>query len=289
MTMNIEFKTSVQNAIINKIQLSGSQNEAARQLGISPAHCKSIREGDFDKVSDKLLRQLAIKLKLTMEHEWQISKETKAFKFLNAVATDSQIRGLRQIVIGTWGSGKSSTLKEYSKATPNVFYIECESYFTKKVFLQELIDVMGVEDVGFTQAELIRKVIKALNKLDRPLLIIDEAGELEDPAFKQIKAISNKTTAGIIVAGTHSLQKRIEKRVRLQKETFGEFWDRFGQRFLEMPKPSKEDIISVCHANGVTDPQEIDNAAKFTLNISYRALQRVLKTMEFKKLNEPAL
>jgi hypothetical protein len=163
--------------------------------------------------------------------------------------------------------------------------MECENFYTKKVFLSELKKALGLPDMGEKMADSSWRIIDFLNKKVKPLLIIDEAGELEDAAFKLIKAYSNKTKAAIIVAGTLSLQNKIEKRLKKQKETYGEFFDRFGARFLMMPQVDENSILEVCKENGINDQQRIDYMVNQGRNKSYRLLKRLIATQEYIEKN----
>jgi AAA domain-containing protein len=270
-------KEKIQAAVIDKIAVTGSQNKAAGALGISPAHLINIRDGKFDLVSEKMLNELQNKLNLT-RNGWQISIKTTAFKRVTRICEDSQLKGRRQIIIGRWGAGKSETLKNFHNSNKEVFYIECEEYWTMKEFLKNMMVQLSIADYNYTAVMMTNKIISQLNKRQNPLLIIDEAGELTDRAFKIIKALSNKTNAGILVAGTHALKNKIDRKVEQNKETFGEFFDRFGGRYLTIETPSKADIKETCAMNGITDSIGQMHILKYATGLSYRALKTVINT-----------
>lgn len=268
-------KTEIQKAIERKISIVNSQNKVAKQLGISPAHLKSVREGDFRKVSDTMLNKLAQQLNLNLFAHWQ-KAETRNFLRVQNICKHTQQQGLSRAISFAPGSGKTFALKDYAERTKNVFYVECEEYWSKKVFLRELRKVIGLDDTSMGIADMVEGIIEQLGRADHPLVIIDEADKLKDGVLNLYKTFYNKTSAGFILAGTPHFRHRVEKGVRLNRMGFAEIHSRLGGEFLRLYPIANSDIESVCKANGVDDHAQIQHVID-TIQRDFRQIKAAIE------------
>lgn len=269
----------VRQAVLEKISLAGSLNQAAKELGISPSHIINIREASQGKVSDKTINMLIGRLNIQIG--WQLA-ETDNFKRVYSLCRFSQINRVSRALLARPGSGKSFALKQYAATNANVYYIECEEYHKKKYFLQELAETMGINTAGLTQVELTMRVISHLNRNENSLLIIDEAGELTDPVLKLFKTFHNKANAAIILSGTPSFEKRIDRGIRLSKVTIEEIFSRFGREYLRLKTIDEKAIRQIAEANGIHETNDVNSI----INTANDDLRRVKTAIEAIKLHK---
>jgi DNA transposition AAA+ family ATPase len=249
-------KNTIVEAVRRRIDVVGSQNTVARQLGISAAHLKSIREGDLDKVADKTLNKIA--RMLNVQERWQ-QAETRNYTRVMNLCKHTQSLGLSRAISFAPGTGKTYALRAYADVTTNAFYIECEEYWSKKVFLRELRRAIGLDDAPMGIAEMVEGIMDELKKIDHALVIIDEADKLKDSVLNLFKTLYNKTSAGFVLAGTPHFRHRVEKGVRLNKMGFAEIHSRIGGNFIRLYPISDDDVRLICQSNGVDDPSAVEH------------------------------
>lgn len=256
-------KQLIKQKVADKIAtLQISANIASKQIGISGATLNNvINETWLTKPelspSDGMWRKLAIWA--GMRDGWNTAV-TNSYKRIFALCNKCQKEQISRPISSVPGSGKSHPLKEYAQSYPNVYYIECEEYYTKKVFLNMLRQKMGLIDTGYETGmsihEMVTEIIDHLNSLANPLVIIDEADKLKDGVINFFKTFYNKTNAGYVLSGAPYFQKRILKGVRLQKQSYQEIFSRLGGEFLSLGEIDKDSIEQICEANGLTSSED---------------------------------
>lgn len=256
---------NIRTALISTIETRGmSQSEVARKLGVSAALINNIiNSRDLkDKrlaVSDDLWRKIAAFCGVS---GWNTA-DTRDYKRITTLCSVCQHESRSRAISFAPGSGKSYALKAYASTHKNVYYIECDEYWSKKDFLRELRLQMGMVDAGLSISEMVGSIIEFLNRDESPLVIIDEADKLKDPVLNFFKTLYNKTTCGFVLCGAPYFSKRILKGVRLQKQTYQEIYSRLGGEFFGMKGLNAEDIRKVCTANGIDDDNDVSLIANY--------------------------
>ncbi|MPM08729.1 hypothetical protein SDC9_55043 [bioreactor metagenome] len=245
-----------------------TQSETARRLGVSAALINNIVNGRDKtdpklKISDDLWRKIAAFCGVS---GWNTA-ETRDYKRIYALCVKCQQNSTSRAISFAPGSGKSHALKSYAGTHNNVYYIECDEYWSKKDFLRELRQQMGLVESGLSITEMVSSIIEYLNRTEMPLVIIDEADKLKDPVLNFFKTFYNKTTCGFVLCGAPYFQKRIMKGVRLQKQSYQEIYSRLGGEFFDMMGLNKEDIRKVCVANGISDDNDISMIANSSVAV----------------------
>ena len=234
----------------------GSQNKAAKSLGISTATVSKMLSGDWDTISDEMWRALAAQLGHDTS-KWQIV-QTQAWKRMTFLMESAQADALVLAITGFAGCGKTEAIKSYAGSHRNVYHLMCSEYWNRPTFMQKLSKAMGLT-CGGTQAEQMDNIIEALNRADAPLIILDEADKLRDQVLYFFITLYNQLegNCGIVMCATEYLKKRIEKGVRTSKKGYEEIYSRIGRKFVQLQVINAEDIAQVCMANGVTDTATI--------------------------------
>ena len=260
-------KETITQEVDRQIKIAGSQNQLARQLGISASHLINIRNGNFDLVSETMVRKVVSQLKMNLFQGWQMADIRNYTRILN-ICHHAKENSISRAIAFAPGTGKTYTLKSFSVNLSNVYYVECEEYWTKKVFLSELRKVMGIDDGPMSIADQVDAIVEFLNQQKRPLVLIDEADKLKDSVLNLYKTMYNKASSGFVLAGTPYFKHRIDKGVRLNRMGFAEIFSRIGGEFVSLYPINSEDITKICQVNGVQDTidiQEIINESKADL------------------------
>jgi len=284
--MQLINKEQIRQKLAEKIQrLNISNNYAAKQMRISGATLTHVLNDTWKSkpelsLSEQMWRQIASWV--GVNSGWQTA-ETPDYKKIHSVCRICQTRSLSKAISAAPGTGKTYALKEFAASFPEVYYIECDEYWTKRVFLNALREAMGLIDSNYEGGsiyDMVDDIIKFLNKKQLPLVIIDEFDKLKDPVMNFFKTFYNKTHSAFVLAGAPYFQKRIIKGARLQKQTYQEIFSRIGSEFVGLNGVNDDTVALVCSANDITDPEQ----KQMVINRAAADLRRVKAEIDHLKI-----
>ena len=235
-----------------------SQNKAANSLkGVSPATISQMINSNWNLIKDEMWRNVAAQIGYT-ETEW-IGVETRDYKILTSILADAQLNSQVFAITGNSGTGKTFAIKQYESNNKRVHTLCCAEYWNKKMFMQELLAVMGRDYAGLTIGEMMYEAVSELKRQDNPLIILDEADKLPDQVLYFFITLYNQLEdqAGIVLCATNYLEKRIRRGVKLNKKGYNEIYSRIGRKCIELKGLSANDISAVCQAHGVIENKKI--------------------------------
>lgn len=251
-------KTRIKEELERFVGVKGSQNKAANALaGVSPATVSQIVNGNWELISDEMWRSIGAQLKVR-DKNWNIV-ETNNYKDLMQLFAYSQDESLVMAVTGDAGSGKTATAKAYQQRNGNVFVLCCNEFWNRKLFMQELLKEMGRNPAGDTVGEMMADIVSSLKKMERPIIIMDEADKLSDQVFYFFITLYNQLEdqCGIILMATDFFEKKVRRGLRLNKKGYKEIYSRIGRKFVSLQSLTQQDIAEVCMANGLEGKQDI--------------------------------
>lgn len=241
-------------------EIKGGQNKAANALrGVSSATISQALHENWDLISDEMWRTIASQVGYD-PRSWVVV-QTRGYKRMYGLLQDAQDNALVFAVTGDAGCGKSEAVKSYAAGNRNVYNLSCSEYWNRKQFMVELLQCMGIDATGGTVPEMMSDVILALKKKENPLVVLDEADKLSDQVLYFFISLYNKLEdhVGIILCATDFLEKRIKKGVRTNRKGYKEIYSRVGRRFIPIQVVNSEDVAAVCIANGIADPDAIND------------------------------
>ncbi len=233
-----------------------SQNQLAEKMGISPAQFINIRTPKkWHLVSEKMWQRAAVFF--SMQTDWKIL-EVKNYQKVMFASSEAKKHSRFIAIAGRSGYGKTTALKAYARNTKNVFYVLSKDIMSRKGFFRAVAKVLGVEVHGNIEM-LLENIITKLNSLESPLLIIDDAGKLNDGNYRNIQLLYDETEkkAGIVIAGTLHLKEYINKMVFKGKYGFDELSRRVN-KWVTLEEPTKKEIEAVATNNGISDNDSIN-------------------------------
>ena len=232
-------KQAIAARLKNYCDQKGSQNKAAKSLGISSATVSKVLANDWETISDDMWR---------------------TYDRMTFLLTQAQEESLVLGVIGFAGCGKTEAIKNYTAGHRDVYHLCCSEYWTMRTFIGKLSKCLGMDIAGST-SEQMEAIVERLQAVDTPLIVLDEADKLKDPVLYFFISLYNQLEGqcGIMLCATDYLQKRIERGLRFGRKGYEEIHSRIGRRFIKLDVINEGDIVAVCKANGVTDSQTIKN------------------------------
>lgn len=235
-----------------------SQNKASKTLrGVSPATISQLLNRKWELIADEMWRNIASQIGYS-SNEW-VAVETGDFKFLWAVLDNVRQNSTVFAITGEAGTGKTFCLRQYVESNKRAYLIQCNEFWNRKTFMQELLSSMGRSYSGYTVNDMMSEVVRSLKTQQNPLIILDEADKLSDQVLYFFITLYNQLEdhCAIVLCATDHLEKRIKRGLKLGKKGYKEIYSRIGRKFVELEGLSASDVTAVCVANGITDKERI--------------------------------
>mgnify|MGYP003087876672 CR=1 FL=1 len=233
----MELTNEVKSKIIEGIKADRpnykSNAKHAIALGISTPVYSSLMKGKTDKQLSEaswysVARRLGVNLR--PEQEWH-AVVTATYEYITNQLLICQEQSVAGIICDIPNIGKTFTAKLYAKTHPHVAYIDCSQCKTKRHFIKTIAREIGISTNG-TYQDMYTALVEAIKVLDNPLVILDEAGDLQNEAFVELKALFNATehACGWFLLGADGLKARIKRSIEFQKIGWSEILSRYGER-----------------------------------------------------------
>jgi hypothetical protein len=230
-----EFKEKVVAALLDRRKYyDGSDAAFAKSLSMNPAIYARIKAGERHQIMAEarwlsLGRALAVQ---TSERRWNMAR-TAVFNLLEEEIMFCKEYSKGRIFADDCGIGKTYTAKYLSRTVKNCFYLDGSQYKTKNEFIRGLAKAVGVGDTGRLADLKADTKYYLQNVLEKPIVIIDEAGDLSDGAFMELKEFWNATDGccGWFLMGADGLREKMERGIRNRKVGFAEMFSRHSERY----------------------------------------------------------
>ena len=210
-----------------------SDAKHAASLGISTSVYSAIKNGQTDKaLSDanwiSIARRLGVGLRADME--WKVAK-TATFEYITAQLEFSQQSSLSAILCDIPNIGKTFTARYYVQNHKNAVYIDCSQVKTKLKLVRKIAAEFGVDAKG-KYSDVYEDLTYYLRSIENPLIILDEAGDLQYEAFLELKALWNATerSCAWYMMGADGLKEKINRSIECKKVGYTGMLSRYGDR-----------------------------------------------------------
>lgn len=221
-----------------------SDAKHATSLGISTSVYSMVKQGVLDKaLSDANWVRIARRLGVNLRHEieWKPAN-TFTFLFIQKQLELAQLSSLSMILCDEPNIGKTYSAKYYIGCHENAVYIDCSQVKTKRRLIRKIATEFGTDNKG-TYSDVYEDLVYYLRTLNSPLIILDEAGDLQYEAFLELKALWNATEhcCGWYMMGADGLKEKINRSIDCKKVGYTEMLSRYGDRFSKVtPDDGKE-------------------------------------------------
>jgi DNA transposition AAA+ family ATPase len=229
----------------SRTNFEGSDAKFAVSLGINGAQYNRIKNGELERVlSDANWISLARRLEVSLNNlpEWKTAK-TPVFDFITEQLSFCQNQGTSRLLCDVADIGKTYTAKVYVKSNKNAVYVDCSQVKSKNNMVRFIAKEFGVGNNG-RYADVYANLVFYLHQLPNPLIILDEAGDLEFSAFLELKALWNATErcCGWYMMGADGLKEKIRRSIDCKKVGYTEIFSRYGGRYQKASPESAEEI-----------------------------------------------
>lgn len=211
-----------------------SDAKHAKALDMSVSVYALLKRGATEKtLADanwiRIARRLQVNLKDTVD--WKAAK-TDTFMYVNAQLELAQTSGLSMILCDLPNIGKTFSAKYYVQGHKNAVYIDCSQVKTKSRLVRKISEEFGVGGKG-GYVGVYEDLVYYLRSIDNPLIILDEAGDLQYEAFLELKALWNATErcCGWYMMGADGLKEKINRSIDCKKVGYTEMLSRYGGKY----------------------------------------------------------
>ena len=266
-------KTKIQIEVA-RLSRKDSQAQVAKRAKVSTATISQVLNNNWELIRDEMWRKIAINLHI---QEYWNTAEIENLKIITNLCLLAQKQALSICFSHNAGTGKTHSFREYSSSYKNVIHGECGTYWTTKIYIQQLCLQAGIDSEG-KKAELIERFIDHVKSLHKPLIIIDQFDKLKDSSVDLFIDFYNELlgNCGFALSGVPALEKRILRGRQNKKSGYDEIYSRINRKFIKLEPISEHDVEAICMANGVQD----EDAIYSIYNIADGDLRIVKKEVE---------
>ncbi len=239
-----ETKKRILDAIVSNRTNYPSDAKHAASLGITTSVYSAVKNGQTEKVlSDANWVTIARRLGVSLrgEIEWKPAR-TATFTFITGQLEFCQGSGLSAILCDLPNIGKTFTARYYVKSHRNAIYVDCSQVKTKLKLIRKIAGEFGVGSNG-RYSDVYDDLVYYLRSIETPLIILDEAGDLQYEAFLELKALWNATErcCAWYMMGADGLKEKINRSIECRKVGYTEMLSRYGDRYSRVtPDDGKE-------------------------------------------------
>jgi hypothetical protein len=244
MNLTNEFKIKVRSAILEKRQnYGGSDADFSKSLSINNAVFSRLKKGEIDKIlSDTAWITIGRLLQVKVyEDNWKVAR-TAVYTEIEDNLNFCKELSRSMVLVDDCGIGKTFCTKHIIRKMRNTFYVDCSQAKSKQQFIKLLAKTIGIDNLG-KYNEILENVKYYITTLEKPLIILDEAGDLQYDAFLELKGIWNGTdgVCGWYMMGADGLRKKITRGLSAQKVGYAEIFSRFSDEFIKLVPNGKAD------------------------------------------------
>ena len=257
-------------------------------LGISSAQLSRIKSGDIENVlAPGKWINIARKLDVQLNNSFQLKPaQTDVFKFINGQLESCQVSNLSGMLCDAADIGKTYAARYYARSHKFAIYIDCSQTKSKQKLIRTMAKELGLSNNG-RYVDVYEDLVFYLKSIPNPLVILDEAGDLDYSAFLELKALWNATeyACGWYMMGADGLKAKIERNLNLKTVGYTELFSRYGSRYQKVIPEGKDaaddfvrqQIAAIAKMNGANNIQEIYAKSGGSLRRIYHEIQKMKK------------
>jgi transcriptional regulator with XRE-family HTH domain len=261
--MDIKGKSKIVEAIRSRRgNFSGSDAKFAVSLGISGSQYSRIMSGDTERVlSDANWLSIAQKLGVVLNDApvWNIAR-TPVYEYITTQLEICRTTSSSLLLCDCCDIGKTAIAAHYCRTKSNAIYVECSQAKTKGKFIKHIANEFGISSGSYS--DIYDELVFYIKTIPHPIIILDEAGDLNYSAFLELKALWNATEhyCGWYMMGADGLEYKIQREIGLKKVGYAEIFSRYGGAYQKiMPATESEtkqfrDLIVSIIAKSNADP-----------------------------------
>lgn len=251
---NLPEKAEIKKAVNDYCKERGlSKSSFAFKCGISDATITALMKDRWETLSKEMC--LRIWNFMNCDKFNDLYQNTDFVSTIKACDMARKYRFMVGVTADT-GMGKTTALRTYARQK-NVFYVSYDKTMNASQFFVSLLRELALPFTS-TLNDMMTFAVDKLNRLETPLLIIDEAGKLTHAMILYLQVLRDRTcgNCGIVLAGMPYFKANLQKNAAREKEGYAEFLRRINIWHSFVGLQPKE-VEEVCSLHGITDKDKI--------------------------------
>ncbi|WP_053404969.1 AAA family ATPase [Persicobacter sp. CCB-QB2] len=243
-----EYRKKVLAAILeDRERFDGTDTDYARRIGVNNSVFSSLKKGEIEgKLASEKWLSIGKILDVHLgQRNWKAVR-TEVFEQIQEDVDYCQLHSRSMLFVDDCAIGKTFAAKYLSRSRRNCFYMDASQCKRKISFIRTMARTLGLESTG--RVDDVKQTVKYYlssylgGMEDKPLIIIDEAGDLEYSAFLELKELWNATEhrCGWYMIGADGLRRKITRGIDAEKVGFREIFSRFGNSYSKAVPVGKE-------------------------------------------------
>lgn len=238
-----EFKEKVRVSLKDDLKNHYSAKKMAVSLGLNPSQLSRFLNGELDNViSDANLISIARKYDIQLREEltWKTAI-TPVYTYIYTQLTACKEASLSGLLCDVADIGKTHTARCFAKNNKSTVFIDCSQVKTKQKLIRKIAKELGINHHG-KYSDVYSDLVFYLRSIPNPMVILDEAGDLDYPAFLELKALWNATEGccGWFMMGADGLKTKIDSNLGRKKVGYAEIFSRYGNNYQKISPDGKE-------------------------------------------------
>ena len=219
----------------------GSDRAFARMNGIHPSSWSRLKTGELEVISKDEWKRIGQLYNLIENENWKTAR-TLVYSAMEDSFQKCQDYSKSMVMADDCGIGKSYCARILVRKMKNAFYVDCSQCETAQLFIRTLARTIGVDSNG-RFADVRERLRFGLIKMNKPLIVLDDAGYLRNSAFIEIIGLWNASEGkcGWYMIGDDSLEFKIQRGLSNKRIGYRAIFNRFSEEYIHLIPPGKED------------------------------------------------
>lgn len=251
MEITNNYKNRVLSALFEaRNNYTGSDNAFSKTVGLNVSVFNRIKKGESTDglISPAKWLSMGRILDVKVNDKNWITARTEVFNKIERDILACKNNSTALIMVDECGIGKTYSARQIVKTIKNAFYVDCSQGKTKQQFIRLLARTIGVDSDG-KYSDVKQDLKYAISNIEKPVIILDEAGDLEYNAFLELKELWNATEGdcGWYMMGADGFRSKIHRGINNKKVGYREIFDRFNNKYMHAVPAgieSKKDFYS---------------------------------------------
>lgn len=246
---------------------TGSDAEYATIFGINKSVFSTLKAGKREGLisSGRWLHIAQILNVSVTEREWKFAR-TEVVDIIEEEVLFCKAYSKSMMFVDDCEIGKTTAARYLQRTVTNCFLVDCSQCKTAILFVRALARAIGVNDTGKI-AKIKTEIKFRLRSLVKPVVILDEAGDLKHEAVMEVKEFWNATEncCGWYMVGAEGFREMMDRGRDRGKSGWAEMFSRMSGRYgYAVPHESKERVEF--YRRLITDVLSVNMHDKSNLN-----------------------
>ena len=285
--LSIEFRKQVAASVKEaRRRYAGSDAHFADDMKVNVSVLKRILMDDIEDLDfDNMWLSLASKMKLSTTTDDWVAAKTKVYDEIKSNLEFCKEYAKSMILIDECGIGKSYSARHVLSSMRNGFYVDCSQGKSRIQFIRLIARCIGMDDRG-RYVDIKNNLKYYINNiLDKPIIVLDDAGYLDYPSFLEVQELWNATEnkCAWYMIGDDSLQYKIEKGISSSRVGYKAIFSRFLDEYIHITPEGKENRLAF-QKQLITDVAAVNVADKRKINPIVKKVTGKKSTLRYLKM-----